>query len=54
MENCYSKGTLILFCTKYSAISTNVYGTLKIEEILHLAIFVRFSFFNYVILGGIF
>ena len=46
MEKCYKKGTPILFCKNYSTISTNVYCTFKIEEILNLAIFARFSFFQ--------
>ena len=32
------------FCTNYSTISINFYCTLKIEEILNLTNFVRFSF----------
>ena len=44
MYKCYTKGMRILFCTDYSTINTNIYYTLKIEEILNLTIFVRFSF----------
>ena len=33
------------FYTNYSPISTNVYCTLKIQEILNLTNFARFSFF---------
>ena len=44
MQKCYIKGTCIIFCTNYSTISPNVYCTLKIEEVLNLTIFVRFSF----------
>ena len=40
------------FCTNYSTIRTNDYGTLKIEEILNLTIFVRFSFFQLRNIGG--
>ena len=43
-KKCYIKGKRILFCTNYSTISTNVYCTLKIEEILNLTIFVPFIF----------
>ena len=44
MEKCYITETHILFGTNYSTISTNVYCTLKIEEISNPTIFVHFSF----------
>ena len=43
MLKSYIKGTHILFCTNYSKISIKVYYTLKIEEILKMIIFARFS-----------
>ena len=44
MLKSYIKGTYIRFSTNYSRISTNVYCTLKIEEILNLTTFALFSF----------
>ena len=37
-------GNMYPFSTNYSTISTNVYCSLKIEEILNLTNFVHFSF----------
>ena len=44
MLKSYIKGTHILSCPNYSRISTNLYCTLKIEEILNLTKFFRFSY----------
>ena len=46
------EGDTYPFCTNYSTISANVYYTLKIEEILNLTIFVRFSFLQLRIIRG--
>ena len=40
-KNVTLKEHEFFFCTNYSTISTNVYFTLKIEEILNLTIFAR-------------
>ena len=44
-KNVTLRGHVFFFYIKYSTISTNVYCTLKIEEILNLTNFVPFSFF---------
>ena len=46
MEKFDIKGTRILFYTNYFTFSTNVHGTLKIEEILNLTCFIVFGFWQ--------